>query len=149
MENNVNGAEVAPATAPAKHKSNAAWITGLVGFCIAIPNLLYIWLCAVANTVSKAADEVMGVSQTGSTESEYTKWIIYLIIFALLCTADFVLCFMGKGEKSKLTGTIMIAVAALIIILSFIFSGVVLALVTGGLYIASGIVSIKNQELPA
>ena len=150
MENNVNGAEVAPTTAPAKHKSNAAWITGLIGFCLAIPNLICIWACTIAASVATAFGEGLGAEKAGATESVYTKGIVYLILFGLLCAADFALCFMGKGDKSKITGTIMIVVAALIIVCPFFFLGFdLLALAIGGLYIASGIVSIKNQELPA
>ena len=131
---------VSVAVTTVKKKSNAAWICGLIGFITSIPNTFCALLCAgaAAGLAAAAGDESSADTAAGLC------WLVVLVSIAC-----FALSFMGKGPKSQITGGIMAAGGAFIIIMTFIGMGSFLfGMATGGLYIAGGIVSILNQKRP-
>jgi len=131
---------VSVAVTTVKKKSNAAWICGLIGFITSIPNTFCALLCAgaAAGLAAAAGDESSADTAAG------LFWLVVLVSIAC-----FALSFMGKGPKSQITGGIMAAGGAFILIMTFIGMGSFLfGMATGGLYIAGGIVSILNQKRP-
>ena len=127
-------------------KSNAAWICGLIGFITSIPNTLCALLCAGAAAAASGIqedgtfDEAAADKAAGGAAAYF--WVIDLV--SIVC---FVLAFMGKKKNSLATGVAILVGGVFILINGFIgFGSMLWGTATGGLYIASGIVSILNNK---
>lgn len=127
-------------------KSNAAWICGLIGFITSIPNTLCALLCAGAAAAASGIqedgtfDEAAADKAAGGAAAYF--WVIVLV--SIVC---FVLAFMGKKKNSLATGVAILVGGVFILINGFIgFGSMLWGTATGGLYIASGIVSILNNK---
>ena len=119
-----------------KKKSNAAWICGLIGFITSLPNSFCAMICA---GVSMAVEESAGDDGSGSA-----GYFWFIVLVSILC---FALSFMGKSKNSFVTGLIVLLGGIFILINGFIgFGSMLWGTATGGLYIASGIVSILNKK---
>lgn len=119
-----------------KKKSNAAWICGLIGFITSLPNAFCAMICA---GVAAAAEEANGGDGSGSA-----AYFWFIILVGILC---FALSFMGKSKNSMITGIVILLGGIFILINGFIgFGSILWGTATGGLYIASGIVSILNKK---
>lgn len=138
----------------ASKKSNAAWICGLIGFITSLPNSLCAMLCAA--TVTAAEGFSAGLADDGSfseaaadaamneTASQASILLVAVLIVSIVC---FALSFLGKSKNSLITGIFLILGALFILINGFIgFGSMLWGTATGGLYLASGLVSILNQK---
>jgi hypothetical protein len=86
-----------------------------------------------------AADAAMN-----ETASQATILLVAVLIVSIMC---FALSFLGKSKNSLITGIFLILGALFILINGFIgFGSMLWGTATGGLYLASGLVSILNQK---
>ena len=146
----------------ASKKSNAAWICGLIGFITSLPNSLCAMLCAATVTAAEgfSAGISVGLADDGSfndaaaaaaadaamneTASQASILLVAVLIVSIVC---FALSFLGKSKNSLITGIFLILGALFILINGFIgFGSMLWGTATGGLYLASGLVSILNQK---
>ena len=136
--NNTPKAEIVSA----KHKTNATWILGIVGFVCSIPHALCFLVCAAAaGTAEAMAGDAKGADETLAAGAA----LFHLgLLAALVC---FIALFFGKkdGKLPVIAGGITIAGSAFLLICSFI-SFSLFGIASAVCYLIGGIFCIINSK---